>query len=51
MFKYRLFEVCFLMYRDFDELELYFDHAMVYQAGREYNHRQIYWKYSEREMK
>ncbi len=34
------------MDRDFDELELYFDHAMVDQVGQEYNHRQIYQRYS-----
>ncbi len=48
VFKYRSFEVLFLMHRNFDELELYFDHAMVDQVEREYNHRQIYLKYSER---
>lgn len=46
VFKYLMFEVLFLMYRDFDELELYFDHAMVDQVGQEYNHRRIYLKYS-----
>jgi hypothetical protein len=34
------------MHRDFDELELYFDPAMVDQVEQEYNHRRIYWKYS-----
>jgi hypothetical protein len=46
VFKYLLFEVLFLMHRDFDELELYFDPAMVDQVEQEYNHRRIYWKYS-----
>ncbi len=50
MFKYLLFEVLFLMHRDFDELELYFDHAMVDQVEQEYNHRRIYLKYSIRKQ-
>lgn len=32
VFKRRLFEVVVLLDRDFDELELYFDHAMVDQV-------------------
>jgi len=44
--KYLLLQVLFLMHRDFDELGLYFDHAMVDQVEQEYNHRQIYLKYS-----
>ncbi len=51
MFKYLLFQVLFLMNRDFDEPELYFDHAMVDQVEQEYNHRQIYLKYSIRKHK
>jgi len=38
------------MHRDFDELELYFDHAMVDQVEQEYNHRRIYLKYSIRKQ-
>jgi hypothetical protein len=45
-FKYLSFETMVLllmmMDQDFDELELYFDHAMDDQVEQEYNHRQIY---------
>jgi hypothetical protein len=50
VFKYLSFQVLFLMHRDFDELGLYFDHAMVDQVEQEYNHRQIYLKYSIRKQ-
>ena len=35
-----------MMSEGFDELELYFDDTMVDQVEQEYNHKQIYSKYS-----
>ncbi len=42
----KIFKKSMMWDEEFDELELYFDYAMVDQAEQEYSHKQIYLKYS-----